>query len=258
MLTGGRLPARLVVAAMVLVAGCSTGSRDESAPTTTVREEKVAPRWDRLARLTGSGDQVTERFEVAPEALQWRVTVACDGAGSVRVGLDGEVPALAVVDGCPGSSFGYSIRTGPATLDVVAGGTWEVVVDQQLDTPVAEAALPGMTAAARVAAGELYGIDQEGAGTATLYRFDGEAALRLDPFVVTRNSDLFVWLSDAPAPRTSREALDSRHVQVARLTATAGAQNYRLPDTVDLDWVRSVIVWCEPVRSAYAAASLSP
>ena len=81
--------------------------------------------------------------------------------------------------------------------------------------------------------------------------------MRLDPFVVTKNSDLFVWVSEADEPRTSADALHSVHVQVDRLTATAGAQNYLLPDTVAVDRVRSVIVWCEPVQTAYAAAALA-
>ncbi len=224
--------------------------------------DKVAPRWERVARFAGTGDQVTDRFEVAQAALQWRVTVACDD-GSVRVGLDGERSAVAQLASCPGNTFGFSIRTGPAILDVDATGTWEVLVDQQLDTAVTEPALAGMTDAARLATGDFYGIDQKGTGMATLYRLAGDGddrgrgALRLDPFLVTRNSDLFVWVSEAAEPRTSAEALNSRHVQIARLTATAGAQNYVLPDSVDLDRVRSVIVWCEPVQTAYAAAALS-
>ena len=118
-------------------------------------------------------------------------------------------------------------------LDVVAAGGWEVVVDQQLDTPVAEPALAGMDEGSRLADGTFYGVDQAGSGTATLYRLpDGGRALRLDPFQVTNNSDLFVWLSEADAPKTSKEALESPHVQIARLTATAGAQNYLIPADV--------------------------
>lgn len=173
--------------------------------------------------------------------------------------LVGETAELVELSSCPGNAFGFSIRTGPGELDVDATGGWEVVVEEQVDTPAAEPALSGMTDATRLAHGGFYGIDQDGSGTATLYRLPGGGrALRLEPFVVTRNSDLFVWVSEAPAPRTSAEALHSPHVQIARLTATAGAQNYELPDSVDLDRIRSVIVWCEPVRTAYAAATLLP
>lgn len=80
--------------------------------------------------------------------------------------------------------------------------------------------------------------------------------LRLDPFVVTANTDLFVWVSEAEAPKSSAEALGSVHVQIERLKATSGAQNYLLPADVATKSVRSIVVWCEPVRTAYAAATL--
>ena len=246
----------------MLLAACGGGAAERPVATpasddTATSADKVAPRWEEVARFAGSGDKRTEGFDIAAAALQWRVALACTD-GTVRVGLDGESSPLAELSTCPGNTFGFSIRTGPGVLEVDATGAWDVVVDQQLDTPVAEPALAGMTDGNRRAAGDFYGIDQKGSGTATLYRLPGgDGALRLDPFLVTKNSDLFVWVSEADAPQTSAEALHSVHVQVGRLTATAGAQNYLLPDTVDLDRVRSVVVWCEPVQTAYAAAALA-
>ncbi|MEA2972340.1 MAG: hypothetical protein QOG82_798 [Actinomycetota bacterium] len=255
----------MAVLLLVAAAGCGADERPTAPPGATSGStadpvaDKVAPRWEEVARFAGTGDRRTDGFDIAAAALQWRVTLACTD-GTVRVGLDGDpsADALAELAACPDDTFGFSIRTGPAALDVDATGAWEIVVDQQLDTPAAEPALAGMTDATRRAAGEFYGIDQKGSGTATLYRMPGgDAVVRLDPFVVTKNSDLFVWVSEDDAPRTSAEVLHSVHVQVDRLTATAGAQNYVLPDTVDIDRVRSVVVWCEPVQTAYAAAALA-
>jgi hypothetical protein len=228
------------------VAGPSSGPGSSS---------KVAPRWERVASFTGTSDQRTGGFDIAVGALQWRVTASCTGT-AMKVTLAGESEPLAVPS-CPGKVFGFSIRTGPAVLDVQGDGGWEVVVDQQLDTPVAEPALAGMDGRSRLAAGTFYGIDQTGSGSAALYRLpDGGLALRLDPFQVTSNSDLFVWLSEAGTPKTSKEALESPHVQLDRLRATAGAQNYAVPAEVATARIRSVVIWCEPVRTAYAAASL--
>ena len=205
----------------------------------------------------GTSDERTAGFEISSEALQWRVTASCTG-GALKVSVDGEPEPLAQPS-CPGKAFGFSIRTGSAALDVVATGGWEVVVEQQLDTPVSEAVLPGMDERSRLSHGSFYGIDQAGSGTATLYQLpDGAMALRLDPFQVTSNSDLFVWLSEADEPRTSKEALEAPHVQLDRLKATAGAQNYVVPANVPTAELRSVVIWCEPVRTAYAAASLDP
>ena len=217
---------------------------------------RVAPHWERVATFAGTGDGRTAGFSIADHAIQWRVTASCTG-GRLRVDLESEPGPLAE-PACPGRTFGFSIREGRAALAVAAVGGWEVFVDQQVETPASEPVLGGMTEASLVADGEFYGIDQQGIGTAALYRLpDGRRALRFEPFSVTANTDLFVWVSETRAPRTSVEALHSSHVQVAELTATAGPQNYVLPDGVDPENVRSVVIWCEPVRTAYAAATLA-
>ena len=250
-----------VVAAVVVAPACTPGDGGPGAskPTTVVPSNpaKVAPRWDHVVSFSGSGDQRTAGFDIAAGAIQWRVTASCGAPGStLRVSVDGESAPLAE-PACPGRAFGFSIRTGPAVLDVAASAGWEVVVDQQLDTPVAEPTMAGMAGPGRVAEGTFYGIDQTGSGVAKLYQLPGgPLVLRLDPFQVTANSDLFVWVSEAAAPRTSKEALESPHVQVDRLKATAGAQNYVLPADLTTAQVRSVVIWCEPVRTAYAAATL--
>jgi hypothetical protein len=45
---------------------------------------------------------------------------------------------------------------------------------------------------------------------------------------------------------------------VAPLDITAGSTNLAVPDTVDPSQFRSVVIWCERLHSAYAAASLTP
>ena len=115
-----------------------------------------------------------------------------------------------------------------------------------------------MTDRSRLASGAFSGIEQDGRGTATVFELPGGGwALRLDPFFVTPNDDLFVWASEAEAPRTSADALFTPHVQLDPLKATAGSQNYVLPPTLPLERVRSIVIWCEPVRTAYAAAALA-
>lgn len=245
------------VAAVVLAAGCTAEGRDGTGaplpqgPVTAT----VAPRWAPVVTLAGTGDQRTAAFAIDDGAIQWRVTANCAG-GRLRVRLADDEATLAEA-ACPERAFGFAIRTGAVALDVSASGTWRLEVDQQLDRPIDEPALDGMTDATGVARGRIYGIDQRGAGTAVIHQLaDGRRALRLDPFSVTANTDLFVWLSEARAPRTSEQALRAVHVQLDRLKSTAGPQNYIVPAEVDLDRIRSVVIWCEPVRTAYAAASL--
>ena len=208
-----------------------------------------------MAKLSGTGDRTSDAFPIADDVLQWRVTVTCE-SGPVRVTVDGG-PEPLVDQACPGRFFGFSILTGSRTLDVRAAGPWEIVVEQQVDDPLAEPRLPGMTDRNRLASGAFAGVEQQGDGRATLYRLPGGGrALRLDPFFVTPETDLFVWASEAEAPKTSADALFTPHVQLEALKATAGEQNYLVPDSLPTDRIRSIVIWCEPVRTAYAAAPL--
>jgi hypothetical protein len=224
-------------------------------PVSSTVPARVAPHWERVAGFTGRGPQRTGSFSIVDHAVQWRVTASCTD-GRLRVGLEGDPTTLAEPT-CPGRTFGFSIREGPAVLDVDADGGWEVIVDQQVETPAAEPRLTGMAEGTVVADGDFYGIDQEASGTVHLWRLPDERwALRFEPFFVTANTDLVVWLSETKAPRTSREALESDHRQIAELTATAGPQNYLRPADVNSSRIRSVVIWCEPVHTAYAAAAL--
>ncbi len=46
------------------------------------------------------------------------------------------------------------------------------------------------------------------------------------------------------------------HTEITLLKPTIGSQNYLLPQDADADSIRSIVIWCEPVRFAYTAASL--
>jgi hypothetical protein len=173
------------------------------------------------------------------------------------VSLPGSGELLAEPE-CPGSGFGFSIDPGRQSLEIAGDGSWVVTVDQQLNTAIAEQPLPGMTEDSVLAEGDFYDIDQSGTGKARLYRLpDRRLALRFEPFSVTSNSDLFVWISRNEEPTTSEEAFNSEHVQIASLKSTGGAQNYVLPADLAEDEVGSVVIWCEPIQVAYAAARLA-
>ncbi|HEU4867279.1 MAG TPA: DM13 domain-containing protein [Actinomycetota bacterium] len=259
--TGVRPALGLLLVLVALVPACSrdAGEPDRVAPETrapTPDSRPVANRWEPVAEFEGEGDLETGSFDIAPGALQWRVTAECEGT-ALEVKLPGASGSLARPE-CPGRAFGFSIESGTHTLRVEAGGPWVVKVDQQLDTALSEPPLGGMDRKTPVARGDFYDVDQTGEGEAALYRLpDGRLALRFDPFRVTNNSDLFVWVSRDPEPRTSEQALASEHVSIARLKATGGAQNYVLPAGLSEEEVRSVVIWCEPVRVAYAAATLA-
>ena len=108
-----------------------------------------------------------------------------------------------------------------------------------------------------VASGRLYPIERRGRGKAVLYELpSGRLALRLEDFETSANTDLFVWLSEAERPRTTKQALRSEHTEFALLKSTIGDQNYLLPKNADADSIGSIVIWCQPIRIAYTAATL--
>lgn len=267
------------LAAVVLVAaaGCGGGAETPQRPggsdpfaaverereRSASRPVRAAPRWEAVTTLRGTGDGTQERraVRISPRAIQWRMRWSCRGArlaATLRGGADDE----RLIDArCPERGETTGVQTGELDLRVAGEGPWRLTVEQQVDTPLAEPAPPAVREgrAERLAAGRFYSLERRGRGRAALHRLpDGRLLLRLDGFVTAASADLFVWVSRARRPGSSRAALRSRHVELGPLKATAGDQNYVLPRSLRAEDVASVVIWCEPVRIAYAAASLRP
>ena len=256
-------PAAAAVAALLGLAGCGGGSGERTErfdPFTEVRDrtvrspQRASARWETVTELSGSASS-TEAFAIDRDAIQWRARWHCE-SGRLRLSTGSRELVAAR---CPGRGAGTEVRTGALELVTEASGPWRVVIEQQVDTPLHEPPLEAMAApGARVlAAGRFYGLERTGRGVASLYRLaSGRLALRLDGFATSANTDLFVWLSRARRPSDTVEAAKARHLVLAPLKSTVGEQNYLIPRTVDADDIRSVVVWCVPVRIAYTAAPL--
>lgn len=257
-----------VLSIVVLAGACGGGGGPGSAttpgvpPTTRAAPapsvERGAPRWETVTRFSGTGPATPPAFRILDDSIQWRVRWTCD-SGRLRVTTDPPPrrPLPLVDSGCPGRGEGFAIVSGETSLDISADGPWELVVDQQVDLPAREPPFEGMASAPVLGQGSFYPVDKEARGTATLYRRpDGATVLRLEDFEVTANVDLFLWLSEAAEPRTSAEVVAAPYKVLGGLTSTVGDQNYVLPADIQLDKVKSVVIWCEPVRNAYGAASL--
>ncbi|MEX0658838.1 MAG: DM13 domain-containing protein [Egibacteraceae bacterium] len=230
------------------------GSAATSAEATRVRS---SPWWQEVARLDGDGPD-TATVALDEGALQWRAAWTCEG-GSLVVSPDSDREPL-VEATCPAEGAGFSTSTGPVGLEVEADGPWTLVIEQQVDVPLVEPPLDAMTAAdtVAVATGSFYDMDQTGRGEMVVYRLaDGGHALRLEEFFVTQNVDLEIHFSPLDAPRTTDEFLGARSEKVADLEITAGSMNFTVPDGVDPGEYRSVVIWCPPLQSAYAAATLA-
>ncbi len=268
----GRRAVLVLVLLASLLAGCGGGSGEETqGPTTTTPAaggpvttppapagEKAAARWESVSTFNGSGAFQTPEFTILPTAIQWRVRYTCS-TGTLRITSNPPPrrPGPVVEAACPKEDTGYSIVTGPVRLSIEATGAWKAVVDQQVDTPLDEPLLAGMTPDRVIASGSFYKVEIRGEGTAKLYRLpDGRRILRFENFQTGENTDLFVWLSEARRPTTSAEAINTPYVEIANLKSTIGTQNYEIPASVPTERIRSVVIWCAPVAIAYAAAAL--
>lgn len=267
--TGPRscVPALLAVA--LLAAGCGDGSGNAEPLTGDPFEEveratpdpdappRSAPRWEQVVTLSGEG-AAREEFPISEDALQWRVHWSCT-SGDLALQVDAADEPL-LETSCPGEGEAFAIETGFLELDVDASGPWELVVEQQVDTAYEEPPLDGMDESAALASGSFYGIERTAEGTATLYRLpDGRLALRLGgAFQTLASPDLHVWLSEAEAPATSADVFGAERIDLGEITTTFGDHNYVLPDDVQPEQIRSIVIWCVPVQIAYGAAGLQP
>jgi Electron transfer DM13 len=91
-----------------------------------------------------------------------------------------------------------------------------------------------------------------GQGTARLIETaPGTFTVRLEDFAVRNGPDLFVYLS------TSGEGYADGAIELGRLKADRGNQNYEVPAGSDLSEVASVVIWCKQFAVLFATAALA-
>jgi len=221
--------------------------------------ERAAPHWERVGAFSGPGD-ASPAVEISRGAIQWRARWRCDsGKFALALSSRSAPPGADVSSDCPGSGSRSWIREGRHELAIAATGRWSVVVEEQVETPLREPPLRAMRAPGSriVGRGGFHGIERRGRGMVRAYRVPGgRLALRPEDLGTPANTDLFVLLSEAARPRTTEQAFPAPHVELAPLKSTLGDQNYLLPAGIPAGRIRSIVIWCEPVQIAYAAAPL--
>ena len=78
---------------------------------------------------------------------------------------------------------------------------------------------------------------------------DGRSALRLENLHVTNGPDLYVYFSP------DKSATD--FINIGRLKANNGNQNYEIPEGTDLSKYDTVLIWCRPFSVLFGSAELS-
>jgi hypothetical protein len=79
----------------------------------------------------------------------------------------------------------------------------------------------------------------------------GGYVVRLEDFEVRNGPDLYVYLSPS-----ADGSVDSA-VELGRLKADRGNQNYDVPPSADAGAARSVVIWCRQFAVLFASAPLS-
>lgn len=84
----------------------------------------------------------------------------------------------------------------------------------------------------------------------------GQRFLRFEDFEVDNGPDLFVYLSTA-SPDAPEGEFDDDFVDLGTLKGNIGAQNYEIPEDVDIERYTTVVIWCKRFTVAFAAAGLA-
>ena len=79
---------------------------------------------------------------------------------------------------------------------------------------------------------------------------DGRDFLRLENFKSTNGPDLYVYLS------TDKDA--SEFINLGKLKANSGNQNYEIPNEVNLVEYNQVLIWCKAFGVLFGSAEIFP
>ncbi len=78
---------------------------------------------------------------------------------------------------------------------------------------------------------------------------DGSQIIRLEDFRSTNGPDVHLYLS------TNKQASD--FIDLGRLKANIGNQNYQIPVNTDYNKYKYVLIWCQPFSVLFGSAQLS-
>ncbi len=109
-----------------------------------------------------------------------------------------------------------------------------------------------------LASGTFVSQEHETTGTATVIELaDGSRTVRLEGFSTSNGPDLHVWLSEKKAGGNWFKYGSGRKAPLGELKANRGSHNYAIPADVEVDGLRSVVIWCKRFHVAFGSAPLT-
>ena len=148
------------------------------------------------------------------------------------------------------AAFSYQIPSQAIQQRVLSSAPNEVATL----TASKPAATPGAKAASQW--GSFVGGDgHDVSGAAKIVEENGQRYLELDSaFRTDSGPDLFVLLHEQATPTSYSP--DS-YVNLGRVQALDGAQRYAIPADVDLDAIKSAVIWCQQFDVTFGFATFS-
>jgi hypothetical protein len=155
--------------------------------------------------------------------------------------VDDAAPIAAQTTGTPTATPGSGLEPEPAQTSPAAEANADPVV---------------------LASGSFISHEYSTTGTVVVLQLpSGERVLRMEDLDTSNGPDLHVWITDAPVI----EGLagwkvfdDGKYVSLGKLKGNKGSQNYDLPDSVNLDELTSISIWCKRFSVSFGAAELRP
>jgi hypothetical protein len=138
-----------------------------------------------------------------------------------------------------------AIPTPSPSAETDAAGTADGTTEQPATQPV------------ELASGTFRSLEHETTGVARIVELeDGSRFVRLEDLDTSDGPDLRIYLTDQPVSDDWHVWDDGRHVDLGALKGNVGDSNYRLPDGVNLDAYRTVVIWCRRFTVGFAVAPI--
>lgn len=110
-----------------------------------------------------------------------------------------------------------------------------------------------------LSSGPFSSLEHATAGTALVVELpDGTRFLRLEDLETSNGPDLRVILTDQPLSEDWHVWDDGRYVDLGALKGNLGSSNYRIPRTLDLEGLRTAVIWCRRFSVGFGVAPLEP
>jgi Electron transfer DM13 len=119
-------------------------------------------------------------------------------------------------------------------------------------------AAAGSQTAQQLFSGQFEGYAHPTDGTASIYRMDGKRILRLTNFRTSNGPDVHVYMIAAPNATDDATVKNAPFVDLGIMKGNIGDQNYDVPDSVDLERYRAVVIWCKRFNVNFGTAPLAP